>query len=122
MIAAQLAFSFLIWVGSGFVKTRRVHDRGTRVAQLPRGLRAFLGAFLLIASAAVLFGTLAWLQDQKALDGTSIPPGFWALVTLAGLVFVEAQAYAATMMITLIKGDVTSDSAQASAKQDNDEN
>ncbi len=74
--------------------------RAGMVARTRRS-RAVLGPVFMVLGAGTLFGSLSLVSAFRGLSPNGLALWAWALVTVAGVVFVHAQSLAAVMMVSL---------------------
>jgi hypothetical protein len=115
MIWVQALVCFAIWIGYGFVQSRRSQEIRAKLSALPRSRRVMSGAVLMLFGAATLFGVLMLVQIMGGLTQSGLTFLSWVLVAAGGLAFVHAQTMAMAMLITLVYDSVvTSEKAEAS--------
>lgn len=122
MIGGQAFVSFLIWILYGSLQARRAPALRPRLAALSRSRRALLGPVLMIGGASALLGAIAIVSAFNGLSPTGLKLWAWAIVTLAGLVFVHAQSLAAVMMVSLATETEPTGSGRASEGRITDRN
>jgi hypothetical protein len=118
---AQALLAFAVWMLYGVLQYRRAGLILAQVRRIPRRRRSFLGAFLILMSAVIMF---AGIYGVARIGGFTTGGMTWwglTLITLLGLIFVHAQTTAATYLMSLGYPDVTETPAPASRKGESTE-
>ncbi len=114
MIWIQGGASFLLWIGYGYLQSRRSAAIRRQVGQIPRSRRGILGAALFLVGMMVLFGGLGLVLRQGGFTANGMTPAGWIVVTLLGLAFVHAQTMGTALLVSMIQRDVTNEVESAS--------
>lgn len=99
----QTLLSFAAWLAYGWFAQGMTRRMAERLARLSRPIRVVLGMLLLFASLALLFASLLWVDQQKGLGPNGMTALGWAIITCAGILFVQAQMLAAMNMVRLLR-------------------
>lgn len=113
MLWAQLAASFIVWIGAGVVAWRTAAEWAAD-CRWPRSIRAIVAAGTLFLSGGLLLGALYGMQQMRAIaDGTLTLAG-WAAATLVGIIFGAMQAAAAALLMSVALASETRSHGPAS--------
>jgi hypothetical protein len=108
---------FVLWIGYGFVQSRRSGQIRENLQKLSRKTRALSGAALMLLGAGVLFGALIGNHALGGFTPTGMTPLSWICIALAGLLFVHAQTMAMAMLVTLMYDGVVTSRQSAPSDQ-----
>jgi hypothetical protein len=101
----QTLLSFAAWLAYGWfaqAPTRKIAETLTRFS---RSARMALGLLILFGSIVVLFGCLLWVDRQKGISPNGMTALGWVIITVAGILFVQAQMLAAMNMVRLLRDE-----------------
>lgn len=114
MFWAQALVSFGLWVAYGIVQARRASQIRLWAKQVSPTLRGLWAAGLFLGGAGIMFGALFSLAARKGITNQGIAMWGWAMLSLAGLVFVHAQTLAMALLVVSAQEAVTQGRASAS--------
>jgi hypothetical protein len=97
----QAAISFVLWVAFGWSQRRQGERLAPIIAKTPRGLRSIIAIGLLFFSIAILFGALLGLARIGHLSTEGLTVLGWILFTLAGVLFIQLQFFAAFLLLSV---------------------
>jgi hypothetical protein len=111
-----LGGSFVIWVSAGLAVWRVLGRWRSHFVVWPRRTRAFLGIFLFLASGFLLVGGMGMLPPEPR-ELAELGAGGFAVIALAGSLFVALQTFTAAILVSLVHESVTFGSFKPSNKQ-----
>lgn len=114
MLWVQASVSFLFWLLPGLLFWRRSSRLKQWLADLPRGVRVFLGSAGLLLGMCILIVGLLLVAQNNGLQEGALAPWAWLVITLLGMIFVTIQALGALSMITLMSRPETKIESKAS--------